>query len=191
MIRVFFQILLSAILAVAAYAWYGSVLPDSVAIIAAIVIGIAATYGLVMGQIRFRLLLVGGPVLVAWPAGAWAARWAGEALGHSPSWAVALGWSWWAPVLAWKVHHALAEKRDQARDIGGLILGAILLYIAAATAWNASLPGMAAAALGGSAVALTAHQQLLVPPECERALLAFALGGLGAALILGARAYFA
>jgi len=191
MIRIFFQILLSAILAVAAYAWYGSVLPDSVAIIAAIVIGIAATYGLIMGQLRFGLLLVGGPVLMAWPAGAWVAKLSGDALGHALSWPVSLGWSWWAPVLAWKVHYALAEKRDQARDMGGLIVGGILLYIAAATAWNASLPGMAAAAIGASAVALTAHQQLLVPPEVERALLALGLGGIGAALILGVRVYFA
>lgn len=189
MIRVFFQVLLSAILAIAAYAWYGSVLPASAAIIAAIVIGIAAIYGMIAGQLRFGLLLVGGPVLMAWPAGAWAARLAGEALGHPLSWPVSLGWSWWAPVLAWKIHHALAEKRDQARDIGGLLLGAILLYIAGAAAWNASLPAMAAAALGGSAVALTAHQQLLVPPECERALLGIALGGLAGSLILGARAY--
>jgi len=180
------QILLAVALAVLTYGYFAWVLPLVVAALSGFVVLVIAMHAMISG--RFRLPLLGGPVILAWPAGAWAASavvehvFAGELTRDR-----ALAASWVLPLLAWKLSYALAQQRDQARDLGGMAVAAIVVYIGAAALLSGDLAALMLAALRAGGAAFVAHQHLILPPDLEAYMVGLGLGGVGAAVLFGVR----
>ncbi|WP_147653682.1 hypothetical protein [Vulcaniibacterium gelatinicum] len=188
--RTVLKLIVVAILAAIAYVYYGLVFPAALAAVVAVVLFGALAVAALTGRIPWRLLLAGGPVVAVWPAGALLAEWLIAAGGLTPRWGLAAGWSWVLPLAAHKIEAALAERRDRARDLGGLVMGSICLYLVVVLGlYRPDAAGAAAAALGTAAATLTVREHLLLGPA-PRAVLALVAGlaGLSAAL-LGLRAW--
>jgi hypothetical protein len=96
-----------------------------------------------------------------------------------------MAFSWIAPIPVWHFSYALTEKRDTARDYGGLIATVILLYLAIAASLSLELSARVGASFGVMTGCLAAASQLLLPPELDRALrwLAGAAGVAGLAYL--------
>lgn len=180
------QILLAVALAVLTYGYFSWVLPIAVAALVGGIVLVVAVHALISGH--FRLPLLGGPVILAWPAGAWAASavvehlFAGELTRDR-----ALAASWVLPLLAWKLSYALAQRRDQARDLGGMAVASIVAYIGTAALLSGDLGALMLAAFGAAGAALVAHQHLILPPNLEAYLVGMGLAGLGSGVLFGLR----
>lgn len=185
MIKVIFQLVVCLLIGWAAYAWYALVLPDSAALIIALLLSGAALFSLLSQGLKIQRALLGGAVLALWPAGALAAGWAAEMLEHPISETAALAAAWPVALLAAKGSFAMAEKRDRARDLGNLSLGAVALYSVLAAAWVGEPLAMAFAAFGAGVIAANAAQQMILPPGHERFIMLFAkLAGAAGVLLL-------
>lgn len=188
--RVFFQIIMALAIAFAANAWFSLILPDSAAMVFAIAILAVALFGMISGSFRLNWLVFGGPILLSWPLGALGAQWIAGLSGSVISHDFAMALSWIVPIPVWHFSFALSEKRDTARDYGGLIVGSIMLYLAVSAALSIELMARAGASFGIMIACLATASQLLLPPELDRAMrwLAGAAGVAGLAYILRAAA---
>lgn len=181
------RLLLVAGLGVAVYWWFSFVLPPVAAIlVGALVAGVAGFTALV-GQMKIGMLAAGGPVFLAWPAGAILAAEGAEWLGYSLTWVESLSLSWWLALIAYKFHFALAKNKDSARDLGAILLGVILIYTVAAIIYTRSTVAVVGLAFGVAAVAATVRQHLLIAPMFERYLMQVAAVGIVAGVIGGLR----
>ena len=183
MLMMFLRLAIVALVAAAANWYYGLILPAGAALVFAVLIGGAALFALVASQLKFSMALAGGVVIFTWPAGALAASAALEAIGAAPDRYLAIAAAWPLPLLAAKASFALAEKRDRARDLGGLALGVIAVYTVAAAAISGSSLALGLASLGAGAIALNAAHSLILPPPQEQFL---KISAAGAALAAGA-----
>jgi hypothetical protein len=189
MLAIILKLLLVAVIALLTFVYYSLVFPPVLAGIAAVVIVIVFGIASTTDRIPWRLLIAGGPVIAAWPAGALLAEWLLRALGVPSRWELAAGWSWALPLAVHKIESAIAEKRDRARDLGGMALAAICLYLIIQLALiRVDAAAAAASALGLALATLTTREHLLIGPQ-PRAVLSYtaAAAGVGA-LALGIRA---
>lgn len=181
--RIFFKLLMIALIGLGVFWLFSFVLPQGVAGIlgfaAAAVLAVTAAAGKMSGRAFFAI----GPVFLVWPVGAILAGQIGEYLGQDFDRAQALAWAWPLPVLAYFAHFALARSKDAARDLGAIILAGIILYsalYAVAVGQYAALGGLG---LGAAvAVAVVGHHFLL--PDENRRDIAVAAAVAGAAGIL-------
>jgi hypothetical protein len=180
------QLILAFALALLSYAYFAWVLPPVVAVLIGLAFLIIAMHAMISGQ--FRLPLLGGPVLLAWPAGAVLASLAVEhVFAGELSRDRALAVSWVLPLLAWKLSYAISQRRDQARDLGGMAIAVIVVYVSVAALLSGDLMALMLASLGAGAAAFVAHQHLILPPNLEAYLLRLGGAGWGAALLFGVR----
>lgn len=188
--RSILQLAIALLAGYLAYKYFGLVLPDAISALIGLVLLVFCLYSLVTGNLRLPLL--GGPVLLAWPCGAILAKWVAHyGAGYDLSTSRALALSWIVPLLVWKLVYAISQKRDQARDLGGIAIGLIVLYVVIASLLAADPIALMFAAGGAAAAAWVAHQHLIVPPAVERYLLG--LGGVGglAGVVFGVRWLYA
>lgn len=176
--RVLFQLLFAGAVAIFGYWYFALVLPDGIAAIFAIAIAGVLGFGMLSGSFRVSWIMAGGPIIGTWPLGALLAGWVASLAGYTISHDVALSASWVLPVIGWQATYSLADKRDNARDAGGLILGAIMVYLAIHAFLFAGFVSLAAVAVGVSASIFAAKTQLLVPPELDKLLGQSALAAL-------------
>jgi hypothetical protein len=184
------QLILAVALAVVSYAYFAWVLPSVVAALIGFAILVITLHAMISGQ--FRLPLFGGPVLLAWPAGAVLASLAVDhVFAGELSRDRALAVSWILPLMAWKLSYAISQRRDQARDLGGMAIAVIVAYVSVAALLSGDLMALMLASLGAGAVAFVAHQHLILPPDLEVYLLRLGGAGWGAALLFGVRLLWA
>lgn len=171
MILMIFRLLLVAAVGLATFWYYNLVLPSPVAAGVAMLVGAVALFGLISSQMKFHSWIFGGAVFATWPAGALLARYAAGLAGVQLTETQALAWAWVAALLAAKATYAMAEKRDKARDLGGLALGVVAVYGVGAAAIHSDRWALVGAALGAAAVAIHVKQSLILPPRQERFLI--------------------
>lgn len=188
MILMIFRLLLVAGVAVATFAYYNLILPAAVAGFVAGLVALVALFGLISSQMKFHGWIFGGAVFATWPAGALLARYAAGLAGLTLTPTQALAWAWVAALLAAKATYAMAEKRDKARDLGGLALGVVAIYGVGAAAWHSDRWALVGASLGAAAVAIHVKQALILPPRQERFLTACASAGAVAVALHAGRA---
>lgn len=184
MIKILLQGLVVIGLAALAHAWYGMVMPPTVAMIMALLIGGFAAFSMLSGNLRFSRALLGGAVFVVWPVGVLLAQEAAGWMGARLTEHEALAAAWPAALLAGKGSFALAEKRDRARDIGNLSLGVIAIYTAWVATWSGQPMAMMFAALGVAAISANARQQIILPPQHKKFMSMLAQIAAGAAIML-------
>lgn len=189
MISAILKLLLVAAVTALAYAYYGLVMPDVVALLIAILLGGFALFTLISGQMRFSKIALGGAVFAAWPAGALLAAFVASLFQIELTEAEAAAAAWPLALLAAKASFAMSEKRDKARDIGNLSLGIVAIYSVTAAAWAGSRIALALAALGVAAIAANAAQNLIIPPRLEAFLYNSAKVAGVACLILSVEAF--
>ena len=172
--RSILQLAIALLVGYLAYQYFGLVLPDAISALIGVMLLVLCLYSLVTGNLRMPLM--GGPVLLAWPCGAVLARGVAQyGAGYDLSTARALALSWVVPLLVWKLVYAISQRRDQARDLGGIAIGLVVLYVVVASLLAADPIALMCAAVGAAAAAWVDHQHLIVPPTVERYLLG--LGG--------------
>lgn len=177
------RVLLVAAIAAVVYWYYGLVLPAVVAGVVAVAVGLVALFGLVSSQMRFYSWVFGGAVFAAWPAGALLAGYVAGLVGVALTETQALAWAWVAALGAAKATYAMSEKRDKARDLGGIALGVIAVYGVGAAAWHSDHWALFAASLGAAAIAVNARQSLILPPRQEQFLGVVALVAVSASVL--------
>lgn len=176
MIKIILQLLLIAVVGVGAYIYFGLVLPPVLAGVIATGVAVVALFGmLAKSGLAFDSLMLGGPVLAAWPAGALLIDFAGQGMGFMVSPAVAQAGAFATAAVAGQVSFSLAEKRDRARDAATLGLSAIVLYGIIVAILSGERGAIAVACLGVAAAAIVARQQMILPPTQERALMVAAM----------------
>jgi len=187
MLLFLFRLLLVAALGFAVFWWFSFVLPPMAAAIIGILVAVVAGATAVAGQMRLGMIAAGGPVFLAWPAGAILASMAFEAMGYTLTWVESLSFSWWLALVAYKVHFALAKNKDSARDLGAMLLGAILIYGVAAIIYTRSTFAVIGLAFGVAAAAAVVRQHLLIAPVFERYLMNVAAVSAVAGMVAGIR----
>lgn len=181
------RLLLVAAFGFVVYWWFSFVLPPIAAmLVGALVAGVAGVTALT-GQMKLSVLATGGPVFLAWPAGAILAAEGAEWLGYSLTWVESLSLSWWLALIAYQFHFALAKNKDSARDLGAMLLGVILIYTVAAIIYTRSTFAVVGLAFGVAAVAATVRQHLLIAPVFERYLMQVSAVGVVAGVVAGVR----
>ena len=159
------KLLLALGFGAAVYLYYGTILPGPVAAGFAVLVVVVLLWGFVAGKHSLSLLAFGGPVIVTWPLAAILYKHAAVAVGYELSWAQELAGGWWLPLAAYKIEFMVSEKRERARDIGGLALGVVLLYTVSAAVVTGDMPALAVAAIGTGAGAVVVEQHLLIAPD--------------------------
>jgi hypothetical protein len=185
-----FKLLLALLVAALAWAYYAVVFPPVVAAVVALVLALVLGLAAITERIPWRLLVAGGPVIATWPAGALLASWVASFAGWDLRRELAIGASWALPLIAHKIESAIAEKRDRARDVGGIALAAICLYLVVYLSLvRVDLAATAVAALGVAAATMTTREHLLIGPESRLVLGLTAAVAAAAAGLLAIRAY--
>jgi hypothetical protein len=187
MILFLLRLLLITGLGFGVYWWFSFVLPPVAAMIVGALVAVVAGATAIAGQMKLGMLAAGGPVFLAWPAGAVIAAQVAEAMGYTLTWVESLSLSWWLALIAYKINFALAKNKDSARDLGAILLGAILIYIVAAVLLTRSTFAVIGLALGVAATAAVVRQHLLIAPVYERYLINLAGVGCIAAFVAGIR----
>jgi len=164
------QCLLVAVLGLLSYLYYGLVLPQIVAAIIAVVIAGVACLAMISKHLEFKLALFGGAAIAVWPAGALLIQGVGHLAGYAVPAAICRSGAILAAAGAAQVSFALAEKRDRARDVGCLSLGAISLFTIIYSLFSGSRIAVAVACLGVAVVGFIARQQMILPPAQENQL---------------------
>jgi hypothetical protein len=183
------KLLLVALVGLLTFGYYGLVFPPLLAGIAALAIVVIFGIAAFTDRIPWRMLMAGGPVIAAWPAGALLAETVLSGFGVDSRWELAAGWSWALPLAIHKIESAIAEKRDRARDLGGIALALICLYLIIQLALiRVDVAAASAASLGVALATLTTREHLLIGPT-PRAVLAYAAAAAGVGAVgLGLRA---
>lgn len=178
MVRTGLQLLFVIALSVLVVVYYGLVLPAGLAGVMGVFVACALGVTLLLGKIEVKPILFGSAALAAWPAGVWVAEFLSAPFGGvSPE--VARAASVFVAAAAGHFAYAWAEKRDRARDIALSTLSVISVYTLVSSIYSGQRAAVAVACLAVAWVVLLARQQMIVPPEHERALL-FAAGIAGA-----------
>lgn len=159
------KIILVAVVGIITFAYYGFVFPPVLAGLAALTVVVIFSIAAFTDRIPWRILVAGGPVIAAWPAGALMADFLISAVGIDSRWELAAGWSWALPLAVHKIESAIAEKRDRARDLGGMAMAIICLYLVVQLALiRVDAAAAFGAAFGVCLTIVTTREHLLIGP---------------------------
>lgn len=166
----FFKLLLAAAFGLGVYYYYGTIMPAPVALVFACLVAMLLVWGAIAGKLSLNFLAFGGPVVATWPLGAILYRAAAGEFGFGLTWAQGLAGGWWLPMAAYAIEFAMSKERERARDLGGLVVGLILVYTVGVAVILADMPALAVASLGAAAGAIVIRQHLLISPENQQRL---------------------